>query len=547
MHRASFQSAKLSLAGWLRSIARDQRGNVLVIVAAAIVPLLAIVGGGIDMGRGYMARTRLQQACDAGVLAARKKLGSTAIVGRTVPATATDIGEKFFRLNFRDNSYGTTVRPTFTMAMDTDFSIAGTATVNVPTTIMYMFGYVQLPITVQCSSQFNYSNTDIMMVLDTTGSMNETNAGDTKNKISVLRQVVKDFHTAVESAKSDGVRVRYGFVPYSTNVNVGYLLKSKWVDTEGTYEGRTAVGSGWNSKWRYASTTISFPSWTSGNSDNVVKGGTLSVKMGGTAANPTNINLTFSGCIEERSTYVIDNYANVDLTRARDLDIDSEPDSSNPATQWRPVLHEISWLRAVSPSGYGYWSPGSVDNAGDYLQASEYGFSACPSRARKLAEMTSSEVATYVDNLVPAGSTYHDIGMIWGGRLLSPTGIFASENVDVDNRPTMRHLIFLTDGQTAPSELSYGTYGIEPLSQRRWNSSSRFNLTQTVENRFTYACNAVKNKDITVWVVGFGTSVTPMLKNCAGSGHWFQANNASDLSAAFATIASAIGDLRITK
>ena len=161
--------------------------------------------------------------------------------------------------------------------------------------------------------------------------------------------------------------------------------------------------------------------------------------------------------------------------------------------------------------------------------------------------MSASELSTYVDSLVAAGSTYHDIGMIWGGRLLSPTGIFASENADVNSRPTMRHLIFLTDGETAPSNFSYGTYGIEPLSQRRWNSGSSFSLTQTVENRFTYACNAVKNKNITVWVVGFGTSVTPMLKNCAGSGHWFQANNASDLGAAFRTIATAIGDLRITK
>jgi hypothetical protein len=37
------------------------------------------------------------------------------------------------------------------------------------------------------------------------------------------------------------------------------------------------------------------------------------------------------------------------------------------------------------------------------------------------------------------------------------------------------------------------------------------------------------------------------MKNCAGANHWFQANNASQLSAAFAAIASAIGDLRVIK
>ena len=347
MYRAPFQTATLRFASWLRSLARDQRGNVLVIVAAAIIPMLAIVGGGIDMGRGYMARTRLQEACDAGVLAARKKLGSSAIVGTTVPPDAVTTGNQFFKLNFQDYSYGTTAKPTFSMVMDSDFSIAGSASLNVPTAVMFMFGVVQLPVSVQCSSQFNYSNTDIMMVLDTTGSMNETNAGDTKSKIAVLRQVVKDFYATVEGAKTDGVRVRYGFVPYSTNVNVGFLLKSKWVDTQGMYEGRTAVGSGWNAKWRYASMPISFSNWTSGNSNDPVKGGTLNLAMGGYASSPTNISVSMSGCIEERATYVIDNYANVDLKRARDLDIDTEPDSSDLKTQWRPVLHELSWLRAV--------------------------------------------------------------------------------------------------------------------------------------------------------------------------------------------------------
>ena len=111
----------------------------------------------------------------------------------------------------------------------------------------------------------------------------------------------------------------------------------------------------------------------------------------------------------------------------------------------------------------------------------------------------------------------------------------------------MRHLIFLTDGETNAQGNTYGAYGIEPSSQRRWAPGGKYTPNQTVENRFTFVCNELKNKNVTVWVIGFGTTMTPMLKNCAGSGHWFQANSASDLSAAFATIASAIGDLRITK
>lgn len=61
---------------WIKSLLRDRAGNTLAMIAAALFPLLAMVGGGIDMGRSYLSQSRLQQACDSGVLAARKKLGS---------------------------------------------------------------------------------------------------------------------------------------------------------------------------------------------------------------------------------------------------------------------------------------------------------------------------------------------------------------------------------------------------------------------------------------------------------------------------------------
>ncbi len=530
-----------SAAGNLRQLVDDRRGNAFVIVAAAVVPMLALVGGGIDMSRGYLARARLQQACDAGVLATRKRLGATVVTNGVVPSDALAAGRRFFDLNYQDGAYGSTGR-TFTQTFGSDYSINGTATVEVPTTLMRLFGSMTLPVSVACTAQFNYANTDIMMVLDTTGSMASVNSGDTKSRIAVLRDTVKTFYSAVTGNNNQGVRIRFGFVPYSTNVNVGYLLKSKWMASQGYYEGRDQPST--FARWTYASMPINVSSFKGATGDAPYVGGTITVKMEHNttifglvyASNRTS---TFQGCIEERATYVINDYNNVDLDRARDLDIDSEPDPNNADTQWRPVLPGISYLRKVG----GAWSPDSVDTYTDF----DTGDSPCPTRARKLGVMTATEVANYVDGLNPTGNTYHDIGMIWGGRLLSPTGIFASENAEINGRPTMRHLIFLTDGQTETAESLYGTYGVEPLSRRRWFPGSGSTLNQTVERRFAYACDQVKNRNITVWVIGFGTTVTNLMKNCSGNGRWFQANNAAELSNAFSQIASAIGDLRITK
>lgn len=50
---------------WLPpKILRDHRGNILPIMAGALIPLLILMGSGLDLSRAYMAQSRLQHACD---------------------------------------------------------------------------------------------------------------------------------------------------------------------------------------------------------------------------------------------------------------------------------------------------------------------------------------------------------------------------------------------------------------------------------------------------------------------------------------------------
>jgi len=624
---------------------RDRTGNTLAMIAAGLVPLLAMVGGGVDMGRSYLSQSRLQQACDAGVLAARKKLGSQVVVTGVIPADIATIGNKFFNINYRNGAYWTRDR-SFDMTLQPDYSIAGVASVKVPTTLMSLFGYNEVAIQVECSAKLNFSNTDIMFVLDTTGSMGDTNPGDSEPKIDVLKDVVRNFYAQLEGSKSPTTRVRYGFLPYSTNVNVGTLLKSDWVVDKWTYNGREAKDTGqtetywasdttytyisgteswineynsttcpantatWTtltsgrnpdgstygttrvngnsyycnmgadgstytvSGWSYANYTyswvstaptqrtrevykwqyhpmefnVSFVKGASGNDP--LHTGMMQARMYGyPSPTPENLDIYFRGCMEERDTYEIDDYDNVDLSKALDLDIDLVPTPGAPKTQWRPMLNEISFEPEIWWNGTGtFKSPSTTAN--DYLMAGWAGLSACPAGARKLSEMTPSDVDSYLDSLYAQGSTYHDIGMIWGGRMLSPTGIFAAENADLAGKPTSRHLIFLTDGETAPLDLSYATYGIEPLDKRRWDSKNPklgLTLTDVVEKRFGVACDEVKKRNITVWVIGFGTTLNPIMTQCAGPGHFFEARDSAELSDVFSKIAAQLGDLRISR
>lgn len=634
----------------MRRLAHDTAGNTLALMAAAIFPLMGMVGGGIDMGRAYLASSRLQQACDAGVLAARKQLGTESAINGTIPDSVAFIGNRFFNVNFREGTYGTEAR-NFQMTLESDFSISGQATADVPTSLMRVFGFEKVPLVVNCEAELSVNNLDVMMVLDVTGSMRHTNAGDTLSRIDSLKAVIRRFHAQLESAKNVGSRVRYGFVPYATNVNVGHLLEDSWMVDQWTYQSRTTAGasqqtqnnttwvnwvfqsgtlSDWTDQSTYAATfhpgtppvglgrdttpagtagyfscdgSVPAPTYTSNETvlnttteavtdpdgtrttenvervengsvyRTVLDGDTCTVQTraysnytwrfdrvtepqysGGTeftykpiTSDVSNWRAETDGCIEERATYIINDYSNVDMTRALDLDIDLVPTPGNPDTQWRPRYPEKIYARSFSNSGIGTFTIPEVTTTENYADTGNWWFSDCPPQSRKLAEMTSEELDTYLATLVPFGATYHDIGMIWGGRLISPTGLFAAENQDVAGVSSQRHMIFLTDGQTEPYDLAYGVYGVEGLDVRRWRPGLPITLAQTVEARFSHACEEVKKRNVDVWVIAFGTYLNQSMLDCAGDGRYFEASNAEDLNDAFASIARSIGDLRVSK
>ncbi len=494
-----------------------------MLVAAALFPLLAMIGGGVDMSRGYLSQSRLQQACDAGVLAARKRIGTTAAITGEIPDDAALAGHRFFNLNFGDGAYGTVDR-NFEMTLEDDYSISGKATVDVPTTLMFIFGHSAMAVAVECQAQLDMANTDIMMVLDTTGSMAQVNPGDSVPRIQALKTTVADFYAQLTAAANPGTRLRFGFVPYSSNVNVGHLLQDGWVNTSWDYQSRelhNEIGpkAAPASQWRYDQFKRDVRNWRT----------------------------ETQGCIEERGTYEIADYASVDTNRALDLNIDLVP-TTDPKTRWAPMYPEGEYARSMKYDGTGSFTKNQKVTTDEFVSPLVMGLAACPARARKLATITQAELTAYLATLTPAGPTYHDIGMIWGARLLSPTGLFASENGDPrDGLPSSRHMIFLTDGETAPRDLAYSSYGLEPLDQRRWHPGGAFSLTQTVENRFAYVCEQVKRKNVTVWVIGFGTAPNPVLEACAGQGRYFVADDAEQLSDAFATIARRMGDLRVTR
>jgi DNA-binding response OmpR family regulator len=73
------------------------------------------------------------------------------------------------------------------------------------------------------------------------------------------------------------------------------------------------------------------------------------------------------------------------------------PDPKDPESQWRPLLHELSYERSILRAGVGSFLLSTVMSIDEFLNAGESGYSICPPPARKLSAMTAGDVATFAD------------------------------------------------------------------------------------------------------------------------------------------------------
>ncbi|MDR7058395.1 MULTISPECIES: TadE/TadG family protein [unclassified Sphingopyxis] len=531
---------------------RDQRGNAFMLTAAAIVPVIGIVGSAVDIGRAYMTQLRLQQACDAGVLAGRRAMGAGAY-GVDEEAEA----DKMFNFNFPTGRYGATAI-SFSSEADGTADVTGTASATLPTALMYIFGKGQFNLSAACTARLEISNIDVMLVLDVTGSMEQTNDGDDQNKITGLKAAAKSFFTTLTSADIGDGQLRFGVVPYSTTVNVGKILRDEntaWLSQTVTVPSRRwgsgqeeecrNEGSNRNPRWvcsmvtknlyHYEDRTFTVGSPTIGSNGTILRFAT--------GSEGANVSTRWGGCIVERKTTAFgpEETAPAD---AFDMNIDMVP-NANADTQWQLLLPAfVHDRRQVAP----------FQSSTNFSRVSNV---ACPNPAMKLTVMTSADQETfddYIDGLLTGGGTYHDVGMAWGARLISPTGLFADENDATDDgEPIDRHILFMTDGLIDTSNTQYTHQGLE-RSMVRVGSTSKADSDARHTNRFLQLCRAARDRGITVWVVSFGLSVEEEesesnrnLGRCASSGQALASSNTEELDRNFQSIARQMSKLRLAQ
>jgi hypothetical protein len=108
----------------------------------------------------------------------------------------------------------------------------------------------------------------------------------------------------------------------------------------------------------------------------------------------------------------------------------------------------------------------------------------------------------------------------------------------------------MVDGQKDTRPFTYSAWGIAAVSRRRTPTGSfpsRADEDAVSEQRLAELCSVAKNnKNITLWVIAFGTQLDQLLIDCASPGRAFEARNAQELTDTFSEIATQLAELRLT-
>ena len=486
---------------------KQEAGNVAIIFALAIVPIMGGVGASVDVSRAYVVKSRLNQALDAAGLAVGSLVGYS-------DAELTAKAQAFFEANYPASKLGVTADITI-QQLDGVVVIEGTA--KVQTVMVSFIGVPEIDVSASVEITRESKGLEVVLVLDNTGSMSSN------GKLSAMKEAATEMVEILFGDETTPEKLKVGLVPFAAGVNLGPdFLDSGYMDTAG-------ISSTYAENFK-SNTNV----WN------------LYKKLQ---------NRSWEGCVETRP-YPYD-------------ETDAIPTSSNGDTLWVPWFapdepdtggtYYNNYLDDKVKSG----SNPSVDKrqrkTGKYKNQYVSSSSKGPSYGCNIPAVTAltnhrGTIEDGIDDLVASGYTHIPIGLAWGWRLLSPQAPF-TEGVAYDDEEYTKAIILLTDGQNVLGTMNnhngkrYTAYGFLP--EERLGTSSGWQAQQELDYKTARLCENVKAEGIRVYTITFqlnDTTTQNLMRACAtNESLYFNSPSNEQLRLAFQTIAQDLSNLRISK
>jgi Flp pilus assembly protein TadG len=504
------QLKEMMVAQALRALAaigefqRNRQGNVAVIFALAMMPVVAAAGVSVDLSRAYLVKSHLTQALDAAGLAV------AGTPGLTNDALAT-IAQDYFDANYSEADMGVPGELHLDVG-DNVVTLAASATL--PTALLGVFGIHDMAVNSEIEVTRETKGLEVVLVLDNTGSMGSN------GKINALKDASESLIGILFGDDPNPEKLKMGLVPFAAGVNVGTDFPETALDMLGR-------------------SSIHDENFTSG----------------------TNLwdlyddmrNRSWTGCVQ---------------TRPGNLDVlDTPPRAGQPDTLWVPwfapdepdgyygytnnYLNDDTRRRAREEE--------RQRNTSKYDRARVYSSSRGPDYGcgmRPITPLTNDRdlLLDEVDAMNASGLTHIPVGLAWGWRVISPGEPFR-QGGEYNDPEVNKAIILLTDGENVLGTRNnhnrsyYTAYGY--LSEGRLGTTSKSGAQAELNPRTLDVCDNIKDEGVRLYTITFqvsSSSTQNMMEECATSpALYFDSPSNQELERVFQAIARDLSNLRLSR
>ena len=502
--------------------AGDRRGNIAIVFALSVVPMVGFVGAAVDYSHANSVKVAVQAALDATALVLAKSAGTQ------TQSQMQSQASSFFAARFnRSEAINPTVVVNYTPSNST---IVLNATTSVKTDFMGLMGFKTLNIKATATAAWaTNSLLRVSLVLDNTGSM--ASAG----KMPALQTAAKNMLSKLASATKTTGDVYVSIVPFAKDVNLGASNYSQpWVQWD----------DGTDNSWDGSKGTCSLPGYNT-RSACIGQGGTCSISGNTTPATCTAAGTcSISSQTTQSTCTAAGSCSNSKYTTKTQC---TNKGATWTTGKWTPGV----WTAAATwtPTAHNTWTGCVVDrgdatgpNIGNYdtnatvpttatpatLYVPEQ-YSQCPQAVMSLSTNWSA-MNTLINNMSPAGNTNQGFGLQAGWQSLVGGGPFV-----------------------APAKTAWVTYAEHIVLQTDGlNTANRWYTDQpSIDAREQILCQNIKNAGITLWTIQVNTDGDPtstLLQKCASDPtKFFLLKSSNEIISTFDDISFKLTRLHLAK
>jgi len=569
--------------------AAAEQGNIAVIFAITLIPLLSFVGAAVDYTRASRARSAMQAALDSTALMLSKDLTAGTIASSAISSKA----QTYFTGLYTDTeAQGVSITATYTASTaSTAATILLSGSGHITSDFMQIAGFPTLGFNTTSTTTWGNVKMRVALALDNTGSMAQD------GKITALRNAVAGSGGLIDQlsalSKTNG-DVYISVIPFAKAVNVDASNYSQsWIDwtdwqnpptqqpNNGSYQAQLPNSNFTLAQWANVGPGSScplkssngFPYFTCTSSPTNGSSNTSTIPSNGTYKGyicpgwDSASHSYYNGCwdsVATGSTATLCSGSSCSCNGANSTCACTGSYSSTTCTvstythTWQPNSTS-TWTGCVADRTQPNDATGVLPATSDVTtlfpanQYNENNTSYCSSSASTKLEpiiplsYNWSTLKTAVNAMQPTGGTNQAVGLAWAWQSLLVGGPLNTPAEDA-NTTYNRVIILLSDGlNTEDRWPEYGNGSSQasgnPIDARQALmctnlKAARDSKGQTMYTIYTIQVNTSTPADAT----------STVLQNCASSSDkFFMLTSSSQILTTFNTIGTALSKLRVAR